>query len=88
VVTNTSSSSQEEGRCRPSFDAGFKFIADNLIRIGNILTSDLPKEYLRMLVSLFFCRKALPGLKIRSFLTTFFLTPIIWREYQGALKTA
>jgi transposase len=78
----------KKGMERASSDVGFMFIAYNLRRIGNILTSDRLKKYLRMLVLLFFCKKALLGLKIRSFLTTFFRTPIIWREYQGALKTA
>jgi transposase len=36
-----------------SADVGFMFIAHNLRRIGNILTKDLLKEYLRVLVSLF-----------------------------------
>jgi hypothetical protein len=38
---------------RASADAGFMFIAYNLRRIGNILTGNLLKEYLRILVSLF-----------------------------------
>ena len=38
---------------RASSDVGFMFIAYNLRRIGNILTKDQLKEYLRILVSLF-----------------------------------
>ena len=43
----------KKGIKRASSDVGFMLIAYNLRRIGNILTSDLLKEYLRMLVSLF-----------------------------------
>jgi transposase len=42
----------KKGIKRASADVGFMFIAYNLRRIGNILTGDLLKEYLRMLVSL------------------------------------
>src|SRR3990172_11293217 len=44
----------KKGRKRASSDVGFIFIAYNLRRIGNILTIDVLKEYLRMLASLFF----------------------------------
>jgi hypothetical protein len=43
----------KEGMARASADVGFMFIAYNLRRIGNILTRDLLKEYLRILVSQF-----------------------------------
>ncbi len=43
----------KKGIARASADVGFIFIAYNLRRIGNILTGDLLKEYLRILVSLF-----------------------------------
>ncbi len=43
----------KEGIKRASADVGLMFIAYNLRRIGNILTRDLLKEYLRILVSLF-----------------------------------
>jgi hypothetical protein len=36
---------------RASSDVGFMFIAYNLQRIGNILTREVLKEYLRVLVS-------------------------------------
>ena len=44
----------KKGIGRASSDVGFIFIAYNLRRIGNILTIDVLKEYLRMLASLFF----------------------------------
>jgi len=44
----------KQGINRASADVGFMFIAYNLRRIGNILTMNLLKEYLRILVSLFF----------------------------------
>ena len=43
----------KKGISRANADVGFMFIAYNLRRIGNILTGDLLKEYLRMFVSLF-----------------------------------
>jgi hypothetical protein len=44
----------KKGISRASSDVGFMFIAYNLRRIGNLLTLDLIKEYLRILLSLFF----------------------------------
>jgi hypothetical protein len=44
----------KKGMERASSDVGFMFIAYNLRRIGNILTRDRLKEYLRILLSLFF----------------------------------
>jgi hypothetical protein len=61
----------KKGMKRAGSDVGFMFIAYNLRRIGNILTREMLKEYLRTLVSLFFGEKALNGPKSRSFLTTF-----------------
>jgi transposase len=43
----------KKGIRRASSDVGFIFIAYNLRRIGNILTHDRLKEYLRILISLF-----------------------------------
>src|SRR5664280_2803753 len=43
----------KKGISRASSDVGFMFIAYNLRRIGNILTRDRLKEYLRILLSLF-----------------------------------
>jgi hypothetical protein len=61
----------KKGIARASSDVGFMMIAYNLRRIGNILTRDQLKEYLRMLVSVFFdilgfCREKI------SLLETFF----------------
>ena len=50
----------KKGIERAGADVGFMFIAYNLRRIGNILTSDLLKEYLRILVLLFFSKKPSP----------------------------
>ncbi len=44
----------KQGMKRASADVSFMFIVHNLRRIGNILTRDLLKEYLRILISLFF----------------------------------
>ena len=49
------------GMDRASSDVGFMFIAYNLKRIGNILTRDVLREYLRVLISYF----------LRHFLTFF-----------------
>jgi len=43
----------KKGMERASSDVGFMFIAYNLRRIGNILTRDRLKEYLRILLSMF-----------------------------------
>ncbi len=43
----------KKGIGRASSDVGFMLIAYNLKRIGNILTRDVLKEYLRILVSMF-----------------------------------
>ncbi|HUX56495.1 MAG TPA: transposase, partial [Bacteroidales bacterium] len=54
----------KKGMKRASADVGFIFIAYNLRRIGNILTLNVLKEYLRMLISLFLSIKDLvrPGI--------------------------
>jgi len=44
----------KKGMDRASSDVGFMFIAYNLRRIGNILTKNQLKEYLRILVLMFF----------------------------------
>jgi transposase len=61
----------KKGMERASSDVGLMFIAYNLRRIGNILTRDLLKEYLRMLVLLFLDQKGLLWLKNRSFKPSF-----------------
>ncbi len=43
----------KRGMSRAGSDVGFMFIAYNLRRIGNILTREMLKEYLRILASLF-----------------------------------
>jgi transposase len=57
----------KQGMNRASADVGFMFIAYNLRRIGNILTMNVLKEYLRMLVSLFFSISAYFRRKISRF---------------------
>jgi len=44
----------KKGIARAGSDVGFMFIAYNLRRIGNILTINVLKEYLKALVSLYF----------------------------------
>jgi len=78
----------KKGMNRAGSDVGFMFIAYNLRRIGNILTREMLKEYLRILVSLFFGEKALKGLKIRSFLTTFSKNRMWEWELTGSLISA
>jgi transposase len=57
----------KKGMERASSDVGFMFIAYNLRRIGNILTRDRLKEYLRILVLLFLGIPDLMRTKIMSF---------------------
>jgi hypothetical protein len=45
----------KKGKAKANADVGFMFIAYNLRRIGNILTMNVLKEYLRKLSSLFMC---------------------------------
>lgn len=78
----------KKGMKRASSDVGFMFIAYNLRRIGNILTMEVLKEYLRILVSMFFGEKALYGLKIRSFLATLFNMQVLCKEIPWSLRTA
>ncbi len=54
----------KKGMDRASSDVGFMFIAYNLRRIGNILTKNQLKEYLRILVLMFF---DLFGINFRQF---------------------
>jgi transposase len=78
----------KQGISRASADVGFMFIAYNLRRIGNILTMDRLKEYLRMLVSLFFIISAFFRRKISRFGT---LVPrgIIyqWQKIEPSLRS-
>jgi transposase len=61
----------KKGIKRASADVGFMLIAYNLRRIGNILTRDLLKEYLRILVSLLLSKEPHFRLIISNFMTTF-----------------
>jgi hypothetical protein len=61
----------KKGIERAGADVGFMFIAYNLRRIGNILTRDRLKEYLRILVSLFLGKTHLSWLKNNRFKITF-----------------
>jgi len=61
----------KKGMKRASSDVGFMFIAYNLKRIGNILTGDRLKEYLRILVLMFLSKFHLPRLKNSHFRAIF-----------------
>jgi hypothetical protein len=73
---------------RASADMGFMFIAYNLRRIGNILTGDLLKEYLRILISMIL---AVFGL-LRGVLVRYprpaFMEQASWSKNQPLLKLA
>jgi hypothetical protein len=78
----------KKGMGRASSDVGFMFIAYNLRRIGNILTRDQLKEYLRILVSLFLSKTHLFK-RINGHFETTFLRLSSWsREFRGSLITA
>ena len=57
----------KKGKSRTTSDVGLMFIAYNLRRIGNILTMNVMKEYLRILVSSFFVIFDLSGLYLKLF---------------------
>jgi len=78
----------KKGISRASADVGFMFIAYNLRRIGNILTHDRMKEYLRILVLLILSKKALSRLKNNLFRTTFSLIPVMIYKFRGSLIPA
>jgi len=78
----------KKGIERAGADVGFMFIAYNLRRIGNILTSDLLKEYLRILVLLFFSKKTLSRLRNSLFKTTFPRLSDWDRKFQRSLVLA
>jgi hypothetical protein len=69
---------RKNGMKRAVSDVGFMSIAYNLRRIGNIFTREVLREYLRILVPLFFGTKTMLKQKIRSFATTFFRIRV-WR---------
>jgi len=73
---------------RTGADVGFMFIAYNLRRIGNILTSDRLKEYLRILVSLFLDKTHLSWLKNNRFKITFPRLSDWDRKFRGSMVPA
>ena len=78
----------KKGTSRASSDVGFMFIAYNLRRIGNILTRDQLKEYLRILVFLFLNKICLAWLQDSNFKTPFTRIPIMIYKFRGSLITA
>jgi hypothetical protein len=75
----------KRGISRASSDVGFMFIAYNLRRIGNILSPNVLKEYLRILVLLFLSKIHLYWIK-KSHYETFFLRLSVWdRKFPGLL---
>ena len=77
----------KKGMCRASSDVGFMFIAYNLRRIGNILTMNVLKEYLRILATLFLTVLDFFRRKISRFWTPFFREIICANEKQPSLKS-
>jgi len=77
----------KKGIERASADVGFMFIAYNLRRIGNILTMNRLKEYLRILASLFLAVLAFFRRKISRFGTLVFQGIIYQWQIQPSLKS-
>jgi len=78
----------KKGISRASSDVGFMFIAYNLRRIGNILTRDRLREYLRILVSIFFGKKDQQGLQKRLLRLSFFRGPVWGVKCEGLMVPA
>jgi transposase len=78
----------KKGISRASSDVGFMFIAYNLRRIGNILSIDLLKEYLRIVISLFLCKTDLYRLKFSHFTPTFLRLSVWNSKFTGLLIPA
>lgn len=78
----------KKGINRAGADVGFMFIAYNLRRIGNILTGDRLREYLRILLSLFLSKIHLSKLKKGHFKTTFFRLSVWDKTFPGSLVPA
>ena len=78
----------KKGIKRASADVGFMFIAYNLRRIGNILTHDRLKEYLRILISLFLSIKQLVRLEMDQSKTPFPRIPVMIYKFRGSLIPA
>jgi transposase len=75
----------KKGMNRASSDVGLMFIAYNLRRIGNILTRDRLKEYLRILVSLFLTQKCHSRLKSSLWGTFNFWLTVLNSKFHGSL---
>jgi hypothetical protein len=75
----------KKGKARAGADVGFMLIAYNLRRIGNILTLNLLKEYLRVLVSLLLAIFGLTGAILRRFGAPGTLRPdyAVYCEFSG-----
>jgi hypothetical protein len=78
----------KKGISRASSDVGFMFIAYNLRRIGNILTRDRLKEYLRILVLMFLHKICLAWLQDINFKTLSTRIPVVTNKFRGSLITA
>jgi hypothetical protein len=76
----------KKGISRASSDVGFMFIAYNLRRIGNILTHNQLKEYLRILLSLFLTIPDLFRDILRQYLVRTYLESIIERENRASFN--
>ena len=77
----------KKGICRAGSDVGFMFIAYNLRRIGNILTMNVLKDYLKILATLFLTVLDFFRRKISRFWTPFFREIICANEKQPSLKS-
>jgi hypothetical protein len=77
-----------KGISRASSDVGFMFIAYNLRRIGNILTRERLKEYLRILVLVFLNKKCLVWLKYINFKALSTPIPVVVNKFRGSLITS
>ena len=78
----------KKGMKRASADVGFMLIAYNFRRIGNILTKDRLREYLRILVLLFFRKKELLMSKIGLFKAMVFRIRDLDHNFLRSLETA
>jgi len=78
----------KEGIKRASADVGLMFIAYNLRRIGNILTRDRLKEYLRILISLFLTIFDLPRGILMQYKRFVFTEQELGSKNQALLKLA
>jgi len=72
----------KKGIKRASADVGLMLIAYNFRRIGNILTSDRLREYLRILILLFFGIKGLFRSKSVRFANRIFQIPVLSLDFQ------